>query len=228
MNRKIIMVMAVLVLSITGCVKGDFAVKINKDGSGVNTITVGVEESTLGQFGGGDGLLEDTSADLETQGYTVESLDEEGYIGVRATKEFEDAGEMDFIPETDTLDQEAVDTSAAEDDIDLNVEEGFFSDTYHLEGTVDLSGTFDLGGVEEMIASQMDLTFTLGLPIKAADHNADEEDGRMLTWAINPTGSNDIMVEANVPNVRNIIIVGGLALLLIGAGVFLFLRKKKS
>ncbi|MFG6146928.1 LppM family (lipo)protein [Halobacillus sp. B23F22_1] len=226
MNKRMILAMIMLALLLAGCVKGDFAVKINKDGSGVNTITIGVEEVTFAQFGGDEGMLDETNQDLEAQGYTIEELDEEGYIGITATKEFEDAGEMDFIPDTDTIDQADMDASAAEEDINFSVEEGFFTDTYRLEGSFDLEGAFDLGGVEQMIANQMDLTFTLDLPIQAKEHNADEEDGSVLAWDINPTGSNDIMVEADAPNVRNIIIVGVAALAVIGVVIFLVMRKK--
>ncbi|GGF18666.1 hypothetical protein GCM10010954_16820 [Halobacillus andaensis] len=227
MNKRIIMALMVLALLLAGCVKGDFAVEINKDGSGVNTITLGVEEATFAQFGGDEGMLDDTNQDLETQGYTVEELDEEGYIGIKATKEFEDAGEMDFIPDTANMEQGDVDPSAAQEDINFTVDEGFFTDTYRLEGSFDLGGAFDLGGVEQMIANQMDLTFTLDLPIQAKEHNADEEDGSTLTWDINPTGSNDIMVEADAPNVTNIIIVGAAALAVIAIVIFLWMRKKR-
>ncbi|WP_082232165.1 LppM family (lipo)protein [Halobacillus massiliensis] len=203
------MVLGLFLFLLTGCVKGDFAVKINKDGSGVNTITIGVEEEVLEQFGSEDGTISAPYEDLEAQGYTIKKINEEGFTGFRAVKEFEDVRDMKVIPETEQMKQESSETNTAapeEPPIDFSVEEGFFTNTYKLEGEVDLENSLGLGGgMDRLLSNQMDLTFTLDLPVKASEHNADQVDGRALTWQIEPLGVTNIMVEAKAPNIKNII-----------------------
>ncbi|MCP3032285.1 hypothetical protein LF817_13135 [Halobacillus sp. A1] len=233
MNRVKIMIGAVLVLALAGCVQGDFGVKINKDGSGVHTITLGIEESVFEQFGGSEGeTIDSTNDDLEAQGYTVENYNEDGYVGFRATKEFEEVSDMQLVPDTEGLseagiDAPADDSSVVNSPVDLKMEEGLFTDTYLFEGEMDLSNSAGLGGMEQMLASQMDMTFTLELPIRPSDHNADEADGRVLTWDVDLTGTNNIMVEAKAPNITNII-VASVVVLVVVAGLMFFVRRRKK
>ncbi|MFC7063752.1 LppM family (lipo)protein [Halobacillus seohaensis] len=228
MNKNLLFLCASLIFILTGCVKGDFGVKINKDGSGVNTITLGVEEDNYEQFGGsGEDTLSSSNDELETQGYMVEKFNEDGYTGFKATKEFDDVSQMTVIPETDGASEENSESEGNEESnpMDMNVSEGFFTTTYTLEGEIDLENSESLGGMEGMIADQMDFTFTLDLPVKAKEHNADEVDGKVLTWEINPTGSTDVVVEADAPNLSNIIVVGIGVIVVLGLVVIAVIRR---
>ncbi|WP_173918224.1 hypothetical protein [Halobacillus sp. Marseille-Q1614] len=229
---KKLMCIGLFLFLLTGCVKGDFGVKINKDGSGVNTITIGVEQDTLEQFSGAeDGTITAPYEDLEAQGYSIKEISENGFVGFQATKKFDDVRNMKVIPDTKKMKEEPLDTSEEkpqESPVDFSVDEGFFTNTYRLEGEVDLDNSLGLGGgMDQLLANQVDLTFTLDLPVKASEHNADEVDGSVLSWQIQPLGVTDIIVEAKAPNLTNIIWTGS-GLLVVLAIVILAGRRKKK
>ncbi|MGP4059507.1 LppM family (lipo)protein [Halobacillus sp. H74] len=214
---------------LTGCVQGDYALKINKDGSGESTITVGIEEDAYEQIGGrGEGMIDSVNNELESRGYTIEPYEEDGHVGFVAEKTFDDVRDMEVLPVTAGLSEMGAAASSGGSPIEMETSSGLFFTTYKVKGEIDLERTGLLGGMQQLVANQMDLTFTLDLPISPKDHNADRTDGNRLQWDIDTAGETEAMVEVAVPKVRNIIVAvvsGLLVLTLLG---FLIVRKRKA
>ncbi|SFF64259.1 LPXTG-motif cell wall anchor domain-containing protein [Halobacillus alkaliphilus] len=235
MKKAWILITAVLLVLLTACVQGDVAVKINKDGSGESTITLGIEEEAYDRFGQrAETMLNSVNDELEAQGYTVESYTEDGYRGFRAARSFEDVQDMQVIPSMGAVSETGSGSAVSNVPLDVSMEDGFFTKTYRVEGELDLENSGLLGGMQQLVSNQLDLTFTLDLPISPKDHNADEVNGNVLTWNIQTAGTTELMVEAAVPNVRNIIltavrniILTAVGVLLLGVVIFFVVRKRK-
>lgn len=231
MKRKI-MVLSIILLSLflTACVEGDLRLKVNKDGSGEHTVTLGVEEESAERFGSrAQGMMESANQELEAQGYEVEPYVENGYTGFRAKKNFDDIQEMDLLPVSGGLTEAGAAPAIGEVPVDMTTERGLFTNTYKVEAEVDLSNSGVLGGMQTLVADQLDLTFTLDLPLSPKSHNADRVKGNVLQWDIQTAGTTNVMVEMNVPNVRNIsILVGSVAVVLAIIGIWFWRKRKKQ
>ncbi|WMT18588.1 LptM family lipoprotein [Parageobacillus toebii] len=217
----------VLILSIgllSGCVKGVFHVKVNKDGSADLNYDLGFESTLLG-FASSDGQnpIEEIRKQAEEQGFTVANYKENGYTGIRAKKHVD---KLNDVPIFYTM-------VNSKDEKPVKIEKDFFSTRYVLDTQLDLSdmamdSTEEMSNINNAVLNQMDLKFLLDLPVKAKNHNASDvkNDGQTLEWQLIPGDKNKIYMEAVVPNITNIIlsIVGGL---IIFAGILFLALKKK-
>ncbi|MNC34828.1 hypothetical protein D3C76_238820 [compost metagenome] len=80
-----------------------------------------------------------------------------------------------------------------------------------------------------LLMQSLALDFKLTLPYDLyGPNNAAEQDGNTLTWHITMADSEPLHLVVYVPNIRNIAIVGGVILLLLGVAVTLFIRRRKS
>ncbi|WLR48608.1 transmembrane domain-containing protein [Halobacillus litoralis] len=222
-----VFVVIFMVTILTACVEGDLKLKINKDGSGEHTITAGVEDDTLSRFGNrAENTMNSVSEELESKGYEVESYHKSGFTGFRAKKNFEDVQEMEILPVSSGMTEAGVAPAIGNVPVEMTTEGGIFTTTYKVEAELDLSNSGVIGGMQSLVADQLDLTFTLDLPIKPKSHNADRVDGDVLQWDIRAAGETNMMVEMVVPNVKNIIIAGVAAVVVLGL-IFFLIRKRR-
>ncbi|MYL29639.1 DUF3153 domain-containing protein [Halobacillus halophilus] len=229
MRKRLGMLLLVSLLFISGCVQGDVKLTVNKDKSGDARVQIGVNEEEAGLFMDRmQGVIDEAEQDLESRGYQVEPYEEDGYVGFTAGKAFDNVEEIQ-VP--DQLEQPA---AAGIGDVmeglpvEWSEEPGWFTTTYQVEAEMDLKNSGIMGGMQQMVSDQLDLTFTLDLPIAPEDHNADRVDGNELQWDIQTAGTTNMMVEIAVPNIRNIIITAVAALLIIGAVLFYMRKKRKT
>jgi hypothetical protein len=82
----------------------------------------------------------------------------------------------------------------------------------------------------KLLERQLDLNFSLSLPIQPAASNADSvsEDGKTLRWDIAPLEPNELKLSVNVPNLRHIVYVAIVGLILIVAIVIWLIRGHRS
>lgn len=229
--KKWFMAISVLLLIalLTSCARGDFELKVNKDGSGKYTATIGIEEEAYDRVGGRvEGVIDSAHNDLESQGFEVESYTEDGFTGFRASKSFDDLQEMDTLPTSGGLAEAGAGAAIGDVPVDITTEQGLFTNTYRVEGEVDLERSGVLGGMQQLVSDQLELTFTLDLPISPKSHNADRVEGNVLQWGIATAGTTHVMVEMAVPNVRNIIIGSVILLAALAVTGFVIYRKRKT
>ncbi|SDN81938.1 LppM family (lipo)protein [Halobacillus aidingensis] len=225
---QVFMLLLLLTL-LTACVEGDLKLKINKDGSGEHTVTAGVEKEALNRFGDrAENMMNSVSGELESKGYEVEFYEENGFTGFRAKKEFEDVQELELLPVSGGMTEAGVAPAIGNIPVEMTTEGGLFTTTYKVEAALDLSNSGVIGGMQSLVADQLDFTFTLDLPLKPKSHNADRVDGDELQWDIRTAGETNVMVEMVVPNVKNIIIAAVAGNFLLFLLVFLFKKRKKK
>ncbi|WP_027956021.1 LppM family (lipo)protein [Halobacillus kuroshimensis] len=213
---------------ISGCVQGDVKLTVNKDKSGEAQVQIGVNKEEAGLFMERmQGVIDEAEQDLESRGYQVDPYEEDGYTGFTAGKAFENIEEIQ-VP--DQLEQPAaagIGNVMEGLPVEWSEEPGWFTTTYQVEGEINLENSGMMGGMQQMVSDQLDLTFTLDLPIAPKDHNADRTDGNELQWDIQTAGTTNMMVELAVPNIRNIIITAVAGLVTIATLLF-YLRKKRK
>ena len=85
--------------------------------------------------------------------------------------------------------------------------------------------------LKNLLLKDVNFDFKLSLPIKAQDSNADlvEDQGKTLTWHISPLNSNTLDLTVQVPNIRNIIITGVIALIAVAALlIWFFVHRRRT
>ena len=241
--KSILVVVLILIipLLLTGCLKGDFHVKINRDGSADLNYKIGFNSYLISMLESADDsdedIIESLKKDLEDEGFEVTYYKENDISGVIAKKHQESLDDLsiDIFQQNLTAETNGSEANAAEIDSNINkitVNKGFFQNEYIVKANFDLTSmqtennnsegtegdTNQLGkGIADAMLNQIDLNFILTLPVKPENHNASQvtNEGKTLTWNLKPGANNEVKVEAKVLNFRNmsLLIVGLLVLI---------------
>lgn len=83
-----------LALLITGCVNGEFKVKVNKDGSADLDYKLLMNTSLLAFAEPGKNPLDEMKQDAEKDGFTVSNVSEGEMVGIKTTKHVEKINEI--------------------------------------------------------------------------------------------------------------------------------------
>lgn len=123
-KQFIVILLSILLLS--GCVKEDINMTINKDKSMTLEVQALISDSLSGDV---SSQLVNKAKELEKRGYTVTQVNESGYRGYKITKEFKNID--DFSKNNG---EEIILGDILEEDFDMSklfkIEKGFLKDTY--------------------------------------------------------------------------------------------------
>jgi len=224
----VLFVLLVTVVLLSGCVEGKFHITLNKDGSADADYRIGFNSALLAFMQSDqENPLEEMRKAAEEEGFTVKNYSENDMVGIIATKH---VNSLDELPKFANLATE-IDT----EETPLVIEKSFFKNQYHFENNVDLSDMKekpedDLGGLGNAMLSQVNLRFILTLPFVPQHHNAAvvRDDGRTLEWHLIPGQDNQIIMDASVPNVTNIVLVITGSVILLVCIIFILHRRKAS
>ncbi|AET59667.1 hypothetical protein HPL003_14580 [Paenibacillus terrae HPL-003] len=237
-TRKMLLIFVLLccLIPLTSCARGDVHVDVHLDQSVDMDASFSVNNQTLLMLNN-PGLLDRLAKRIQSSNLNVQPLAEQGRKGYQIKGHYQG------------------DWSANEKNPNqgLNLPEGFEFKrvvTQHFFTTnVDLTMKLDLprmlpeearglsDKLEQMnvfarkiLERQLDLNFSLSLPIQPAASNADSvsADGKTLRWDIAPLESNELKLSVNVPNLRHIIYVAVAGLILIAAIAIWLIRRHRS
>lgn len=219
---------ALLLCSVSGCVDANYHLTVNIDGSGDIDLKVVFSADTMNLLQSlGVDPLATLAGDLEQEGYTVTPYQDEIKAGIRARKHVQMiSGEsLDFAPVAVQLQAAAVDHDL------LKIERGLFRINYIVETEVDpagFTGTHQMSGVEAYILEQVNFLFVLTLPIAPREHNADssEDQGKTLLWQLEPGQANLIKFEVSHWNPAGLAFLALIALIAVAVLVVLIRRTK--
>lgn len=221
MNKKALGILVILLALLASACTFQFSTTVNEDGTGKFVTEFGLtteEISQLEAFGGesfDDLCTEDEFTTGGPEGATVVQEERGDEIWCVATLPFTNLSELE--------------AAYSEMDVQINTlsltEDEFIYDV-----------TFDMGGGEEgdlsalaAMGVELNMHWQVVTPGRVVEHNADEVDGDVLTWNLDPTGTANIMVRSNVGGGGfNPLLVVGLvvALIVIVAVVVLLARRK--
>jgi len=149
-SRRLLGLLAVVVLATACQVRTEVAVDVEEDGSGIVTVSVGLDPDAASRVPGlADELRVD---DLEATGWTVTGpeVEVDGFSWIRASKPFDTAEEAGAV-----LAElgEIAGTEAPFRDFEVTRERSFARTEYGFTGTVDFSGGLEAFGDEALTAA---------------------------------------------------------------------------
>lgn len=236
--RQILCVFALLccLIPLTSCARGDIHVDVHLDQSVDMDASFSVNNQTLGMLDN-PGLLDQLAKRIQSSNVDVQPLAEEGRKGYQIKGHYQgDWSTIEKNPNQGFNLPEGIEIKRA-------VTQHFFTTNYDLSLKLDLPRMLPkeakgLGDkleqmnvfTRKLLEQQLDLNFSLSLPIQPAASNADSvsEDGKTLRWEIAPLESNELKLSVNVPNLRHIVYVAIAGLILIVAIVIWLLRGHRS
>lgn len=252
MKRVTVLIMLALVLVLlSGCVQGDFHVTVNKDKSADLNYKFGFSKGMLGlmamgEDGGSSDPIGEMKKGYEKDGFKVVTYKEKGYIGVIARKHVANVEKLTSIG----VSGDAVGNGSGKEGLfSYKVKEGLFQNDIRFKGHFDMTemdtssaedtsggdagdGATDLFGdsMSGMLANAMDLKFTLTLPVKAESHNASRvlAEGNTYQWDLVPGEANQVELHVKAPNTGNIVGVSIGGVVVVGLVLWFVVRRKKK
>ncbi|WP_264454047.1 DUF3153 domain-containing protein [Paenibacillus polymyxa] len=236
--RKILLIFMLVccLLALTSCARGDIHVDVHLDQSVDMDATFSVNNQTLMMLDN-PGLLDQLVKRIQSNNVDVQPLAEQGRKGYQIKGHYQGDWSTNKKNPSQGLNlPEGLEIKRA-------VSQHFFTTNIDLTMKLDLprmlpkeaqglSDKFEQMNVfaRKLLERQLDLNFSLSLPIQPATNNADRvsEDGKTLYWDIAPLESNELKLSVNVPNVRHIVYVAVTSLILIVIAVILLIRRHRS
>ena len=212
------------VCSLSGCVRMKVGLDIKADGSADVSMNMGVanEVYSMLQSSESDPFAQ-AKQDADTNGYTLEEYDADGYKGIIMTAN---------VPNL----EEASKSDPYVEGITFTKQKNGLKQTMNLSGTLaSVQSLKQNMGDSQIDASQFDLKFTVTTPYPITSSNATEvsEDKRTATWDLAQTERIELICAGDVtlfgmPVTAALCIVGGLAVIAIVLIVIGAVRKKKA
>lgn len=226
-----VVIMAIVLFCLTGCANVNYEIKLNKDGSGEVSYTMGYDKAFLSSMGvttedlSKDSTLDEMKEEAEKEGYTIEKYEDDDTYGFKASKVVTNIQEEFSVENT-------IGESDNKNDDRILYEKSLLKTKYSQNAKMNL--TFDEGSSTQetammnTIMGQMKISYKIVLPFKAGENNATtvSEDGKVLTWELKTGKENTIQFVAQED--YTMIALGGLAviLLLVVIIIIVIVRKK--
>lgn len=247
-NIKLTLLLILLVISLTGCVKFNSTMEIKKNKSMDYTVIYAFDKSL---FGNQEILSSDDKKELEDKGFKVSNYVDGSMTGFKVSKNIKNIDSVSSINNSTYDLSGLLDSSKSENKI-FKLKKGLFKNTYiasfkfdSTDGDLNNStndttidndfsisndttsdSDFDFSNIN----TNMDLSFNVKLPYKAISSNATTKSNndKNLSWNLSSTGEDNIEFSFSLYNMTTIYISVGVILLLIIIIIVILLKKKKN
>ena len=242
-----VLCLMLIVFMMSGCVKANIDMSINKDKSMKLSVTSAVDQSLLQQYGS-EGLMdEETKNEAENNGFKVDEYSDGSMKGYTLSKEFKN---IDDISSDKKVNIDLEKLMNEENAQIFTVKQGFFKNTYtvtmenntssELESQMDFGDSTTYGQDNSMdfssnidlssISSNMDMKFNVTLPYKAIKSNATstENDGKKLVWDLMNQNLQNIEFQFELYNMNNVYLTAGIVGAIIIIIVIVIISKKRK
>lgn len=191
---KLVIMLVIMVIALTGCVNVDYQITINEDGTGNVTYIYGFEKSKLETLGMTvDQMLENLKTEAMNNQYIVEKYEDDTIGGFKASKNIEDVTTgvslEEAFGEQYVKDSENNQIKIVKEEVKRNR----FQTKYSQNAEIDLTKMEDMKNYTNM-------RYVINLPVAvdANKTNASEisEDAKTLTWNLVAGEINRIQFEA--------------------------------
>lgn len=249
-NIKFTILLILLVISLTGCVKFNSTMEIKKDKSMDYKIIYAFDKSL---FGDQEILTSDDKKELENKGFTVSNYVDGNMKGFKVSKNIKNIDDVSSTNDATYDLSGLLDSNKSESKV-FKVKKGFLKNTYTAsfkfdssdsdlnnstsnDTTIDNDFTIDDNNTTtdsdfdfSSMNTNMDLSFNVKLPYKAISSNATtkKNDDKELSWNLSSTGEDKIEFSFALYNMTNIYICGGVIVLLIIIVIVSILNKGKK
>ena len=249
-NIKFTILLILLVISLTGCVKFNSTMEIKKDKSMDYKIIYAFDKSL---FGDQEILTSDDKKELENKGFTVSNYVDGNMKGFKVSKNIKNIDDVSSTNDATYDLSGLLDSNKSESKV-FKVKKGLLKNTYTAsfkfdssdsdlnnstsnDTTIDNDFTTDDNNTTtdsdfdfSNMNTNMDLSFNVKLPYKAISSNATtkKNDDKELSWNLSSTGEDKIEFSFALYNMTNIYICGGVIVLLIIIVIVSILNKGKK
>lgn len=243
MKKMKYLLILVSIFILTGCVKMNANMKINKDKSMDYEIIIAMAKDLV--QGDTKVLTDEQKKQAKENGYELSDYSDDDMIGYKAVKHIKN---IDNISTTKKIESNL--DMDSEDKYMFTIKKGFFKNTYKaslktnstnsLNNQLGDTNSSDNSNDEENInldndtdfsqyTKNMDFKFEVKLPYKAKKNNATsvEDKGKTLSWNLFEVKDN-IEFEFEIYNLSNIYMTIGSAIIIIAAIVVFILKKNKA
>jgi hypothetical protein len=221
----------ILAISLAGCMRVQRTLQVNRDGSGIYTLTIGFREPTPGNAASLNpaitNAVEAFAVHVEAKGGASRRFDDQGYAYWTFTRTFSSIKAGDDALQDDPRQFDANATPILfHDSLRLTSASGPFGvTTFHVTGTISLMDRF--GNAQDWRDATESLTITM--PGGITDHRGGIHDGDSITYTIGYNQSATVDVTGGTPAAGSTTLpfaalLGALALILAALGIRL-LRK---
>jgi hypothetical protein len=221
-----------LLFLLTGCVKGNVDITLNKDGSAELAYKLAIAD-TASAFLGDAGSLQQIKTKSEQAGFKTSLTNEQNYIGIQGSKHLKSMNEL--TAELNSLAGTSIQTTSQQ----IVTSGNWFYDIYTLNTHVDLSSA-NLANkipialnqqskdfITGLLAKNMDLKLNVTLPVQASMSNANRvlhNTASTYQWDLLPGENNLITLQVKILNIPHLIILLTSAIVL---GLLIFLLVKR-
>lgn len=249
-NIKFTILLILLVIFLTGCVKFNSTMEIKKDKSMDYKIIYAFDKSL---FGDQEILTSDDKKELENKGFTVSNYVDGNMKGFKVSKNIKNIDDVSSTNDATYDLSGLLDSNKSESKV-FKVKKGFLKNTYTAsfkfdsadsdlnnstsnDTTIDNDFTIDDNNTTtdsdfdfSSMNTNMDLSFNVKLPYKAISSNATtkKNDDKELSWNLSSTGEDKIEFSFALYNMTNIYICGGVIVLLIIIVIASILNRSKK
>ena len=215
MKRKISIMVLLLIILITlsGCVKVEYSTTINKDDSGEITYLYAMDKAVMKNLG--ESSIDSAREKAENSGYIIENYEDDKSSGFLATKKVDNITDKSYIKEV--FDEYIKNDEESK----INIKRNLFGKTYSQNVSVD---TKSIESLKELGAK---VQYTVKLPVRVGKSNANtiSKDKKTLTWELDLGQNQEIYFKATSGHVLLIICIITLVLI-VAALVYIFVFKK--
>lgn len=217
MRKLLLLMLALALLLLGGCMDVEVHLVINADGSGELTHVATIDNAMMEmmELGGDEDVFAELIAQLEAKEFAVTTFAEEGVLGVRGTKHVPAVTPAALAVWGDEVPTSGPGLTVTEDQVSTRFEFDFNYDLRLLEEEEFLEDEFfDPSMLEDYIS----YVFMVTLPVEPLSHNADSvsADGRTLTWNLKLGEQNPVEFTAvDGYSLVGLAVLGGAALLLL-------------
>jgi hypothetical protein len=230
----------VMALTLTGCIHEDRSVKLNSDGSGSYTLTLGFLDDLL--TAGGDSLsspMDQYGAQVKQAGGSYRKYDDNSYTYWAYTEPFSDISKLNAYlasgPTTSDTSSASLPTTgiSSADTVKFTEQSGMLTNTFHVTGHLSLAipdGT-DTSGVDlTQYLKDMRDSFAVTMPGWVTAHTGGTINGNTVSYSISGGQQADIDVTGvglTTLGYAAIAVGAVIILALIGLIVFLIVRRSR-
>lgn len=242
MKKKIfILVVAVVMLAMmfTGCIRNDIGVKMNKDGSGSISATIGIEKGFYQE------LLQMGSDPFQGKTPTEYTYEDTTYVAYTEEKKYSSYEDIEQALLKLTYDTEAVEdvkqkiegTDTSDDElevqkadnhifssVDIEKNEGIFYTSYTFSAVMNPQSN---DGLDYDMNEVFDVTFTVEMPEKITQYKGGKAEGNKITFNIADVTERQEFAATCEANNTGVVIGIVVGLVVIAVGVFLLIKFKK-
>lgn len=231
-KSMIFMVMMLVTLfCLTGCANVNYEIRLERNGSGEISYTMGYDKTFMASMGvntsalESDTTLKEMMTDAEKEGYSVEKYEDNDTYGFKASKK------VNNVQEEFSL-QNTIGEEKEESNDKIVYEKTLLKTKYSQDAKMDLAmaegtSTQETAMMKAMIG-QIKISYKVVLPFKAGENNATtvSEDGKTLEWKMEAGKVNEIKFAAQED--YTVMAMGGMGVIVILIIIVIMNRKGRK